>query len=408
MSALKPADEFGPAMALYPQKPGVSLLTRPPWRNFMTMRKLVSLSILMLALTAFGFAQSSATGDLHVTVKDPKGSLVTNATVTARDPAKGVERPGTGNGQGEYRIALLPPGTYQVTAEAAGFAKTTVDNVVITVGELADLPITLAVAGTQEVVNVNSSAELVETTRTSTTDTIGQARIDNLPINGRNYINFALTDSQVLRDNAPSIGAAPTSGLNISGQRARSNLVNVDGANAIDNSTNGVRSTVSQEAVQEFQIITNSYAAEYGQASGGVINIITRSGSNQFHGDVYGYLRDRDFQATNPFSNVPNPAYTRVQAGTAFGGPIRRTKLIIISPTRSRGGRKPVLPASVRTTLAWYRSTRPTSSLPALHLPALLIFRSRHNKLPFWEVRDCLQHFCSNTPFWWAVLPASL
>jgi len=292
----------------------------------MTIRKLVSLSILMLALTTFGFAQSSATGDLHVTVKDPKGSLVTNATVTARDPAKGVERPGTGNGQGEYRIALLPPGTYQVTAEAAGFAKTTVDNVVITVGELADLPITLAVAGTQEVVNVNSSAELVETTRTSTTDTIGQARIDNLPINGRNYINFALTDSQVLRDNAPSIGAAPTSGLNISGQRARSNLVNVDGANAIDNSTNGVRSTVSQEAVQEFQIITNSYAAEYGQASGGVINIITRSGSNQFHGDVYGYLRDRDFQATNPFSNVPNPAYTRVQAGTAFGGPIKKDK----------------------------------------------------------------------------------
>ena len=169
-------------------------------------------------------------------------------------------------------------------------------------------------------------AELIETSRTSTTDTIEQKAIDNLPINGRNYINFALTDSQVLRDNAPSIGAAPTSGLNISGQRARSNLVNVDGANAIDNSTNGVRSTVSQEAVQEFQIITNSYAAEYGQAAGGVINIITRSGSNEFHGDVYGFLRNRYIQATNPFSNVSQPAYTRVQAGTAFGGPIKKDK----------------------------------------------------------------------------------
>jgi len=292
----------------------------------MTSRNLVTLTVLMLGLTIFGFAQGAATGDLHVTVKDPKGSVVTDATVTARDPAKGLERSGKGNGQGEYSILLLPPATYQVTVEAAGFAKATVENVAITVGQLADLPITLALAGAQEVVTVSAGADLIETSRTSTTDTIEQRAIDNLPINGRNYINFALTDSQVLRDNAPNIGAAPTSGLNMSGQRARSNLVNVDGADAIDNSTNGVRSTVSQEAVQEFQIVTNSYAAEYGRAAGGVINIITRSGSNEFHGDVYGYLRNRYIQATNPFSNVSQPAYTRVQAGTAFGGPIKKDK----------------------------------------------------------------------------------
>ena len=189
-----------------------------------------------------------------------------------------------------------------------------------------ELPVSLAVATGKEVVEVNSQADLIETSRTSTTDTIGQRRIDNLPINGRNYINFTLTDSQVARDNAPSLGAAPTSGLNISGQRARSNLVNVDGADATDNATNGVRSTVSQEAVQEFQIITNNYAPEYGRAAGGVVNIITRSGSNAFHGDVFGYLRNRNFQAVNPFSTVPNPAYTRVQAGTAFGGPIKKDK----------------------------------------------------------------------------------
>jgi len=112
----------------------------------------------------------------------------------------------------------------------------------------------------------------------------------------------------------------------MSGQRARSNLVNVDGTDATDNSVNGVRSTVSQEAVQEFQIITNNYAAEYGRASGGVVNIITRSGSNQFHGDVYGYLRNRNFQAVNPFSTVKDPAYTRVQAGVAFGGALKKDK----------------------------------------------------------------------------------
>src|SRR6202023_1552245 len=88
----------------------------------------------------------------------------------------------------------------------------------------------------------------------------------------------------------------------------------------------GVRSTVSQEAVQEFQIITNNYAAEYGRAGGGVVNIISRSGSNTFHGDVFGFLRNRNFQAVNPFSTVSNPAYTRVQAGVAFGGPIKKDK----------------------------------------------------------------------------------
>jgi hypothetical protein len=287
----------------------------------------ISACMLVLLFSNLALGQGGvATGDLHVTVKDQRGSLVVNATVTVRDPEKGLERTATGDGQGGYSVRLLPPATYSVMVQATGFAKVENKGVIITVGELADLPVTLQVATGMEVVTVESQAELVETSRSSTTDTIGQRRIDNLPINGRNYINFTLTDSQVVRDNAPSTGAAPTSGLNMGGQRGRSNLVNVDGADATDNSINGVRSTVSQEAVQEFQIITNSYASEYGRAAGGVVNIITRSGSNEFHGDVFGYLRNRNFQAVNPFSTVPNPAYTRVQAGAAFGGPIKKDK----------------------------------------------------------------------------------
>jgi len=287
----------------------------------------VSLPLFVLLFSAIAFAQGGvATGDLHVTVKDPKGNAVTNATVIAQDPAKGVERTATSDGQGGYTAQLLPPGSYTVTVTTPGFTKVENTNISVTVGGLVELPVTLAVAGGKEVIEVSSQAALVETSRSSTTDTIGERRIDNLPINGRNYINFTLTDSQVVRDNAPNTGAAPTSGLNMSGQRARSNLVNVDGADATDNSVNGVRSTVSQEDVQEFQIITNNYAAEYGRAAGGVVNIITRSGTNEFHGDVFGYLRNRNFQAVNPFSTVPNPAYTRVQAGTAFGGPIKKDK----------------------------------------------------------------------------------
>jgi outer membrane receptor for ferrienterochelin and colicin len=290
------------------------------------LRNSASFAVVIVLLNALCLGQGVATGDLHITVKDPKGSVVTNATITARDPAKGTERSTTGNVQGEYRIVALAPGKYTVIIDAPGFAKLEAENVTVNVGQMADLPVTLTLASTKEVVNVSSEAATVETQRTSTTDTIDQRRIDNLPINGRNYINFALTESQVVRDNAPNTGAAPTSGLNLNGQRARSNLVNVDGVDATDNSVNGVRSTVSQEAVQEFQIITNSYAAEYGRASGGVVNIVTRSGTNDFHGTAFGYLRNRDFQAVNPFSTVSDPAYTRVQTGVAFGGPIKKDK----------------------------------------------------------------------------------
>ncbi|HXY02539.1 MAG TPA: carboxypeptidase-like regulatory domain-containing protein, partial [Terriglobales bacterium] len=130
--------------------------------------------LVALLLASFASGQSIATGDLLVTVKDPSGKLVTTAKVVATDPAKGLERVGSGNGQGEYRVLALPPGTYKVTVEAPGFAKTEAQNVIITVGQVVELPINLSLAGTTEIVNVSSAAELVETTRSSTTDTVEQ------------------------------------------------------------------------------------------------------------------------------------------------------------------------------------------------------------------------------------------
>ena len=123
--------------------------------------------------------------------------------------------------------------------------------------------------------------DVIETQRSSQSTTIDRLKIENLPTNGRNYINFTLTNSQIARDAAPSVGAIPTSGLNFGGVRARSNSINVDGADSGDYVSGGTRATVSQDAVQEFQIITNGFAAEYGRASGGVVNIITKSGAEQ-------------------------------------------------------------------------------------------------------------------------------
>ena len=286
-----------------------------------------SLCSMIVAAVLLGSAMAQVqTSELHVLVKDAKGAVVSGATVTAAEPGKGFSRSATTNAEGTAILLSLPPGLYSVTVEAPGFARLVNESVRLTIGQVAELAVTLSVASASETVTVSSEAELVETQRTASGTTIDQTRIENLPINGRNYVNFALTNSQLARDTTPSIGAAPTSGLNIGGQRGRSNLINIDGTNAVDNSVNGIRSTVSQDAVQEFQILTNGYAAEYGQAAAGVINIISKSGSNEFHGSAFGYLRNRYIQATNPFSNVNQPAYTRAQYGLSAGGPIKKDR----------------------------------------------------------------------------------
>ena len=286
---------------------------------------LFGVAVLLTLFAASAVAQVS-TADLHVSVKDSNGAVVKDATVTVRNTAQGLERSQTTNVDGEYPFRSLPPGRYEVTITAPGFAKAIAKDVVITVGQVAELPVKMDLATVTQEVTVSTEAELVETQRSSSSTTIEQTRIDNLPINGRNYINFALTNSQFARDTAPSIGAAPTSGLNAGGQRARGNQVNVDGMDAVDNSTNGIRSTVSQEAVQEFQMLTNGYNAEYGRASGAVVNIVTKGGTNDLHGSAYGYLRNRYIQATNPFSTTYQPAYTRTQAGFTLGGPIKKDR----------------------------------------------------------------------------------
>ncbi len=294
---------------------------------------LVFIAVLIMCLPAGPLvAQNIATAQLSGTVHDPTGAVIPGAAITISDASKGFSRTTTSDGQGNYQLLLLPPGTYTITATAAGFAKMIATNVVLTVGEQAQLPLNLAISGS-ETINVNAGADIIETQRSSQSTTVDQHRIDNLPINGRNYINFTLTNSQIARDAAPSVGAIPTSGLNFGGVRARSNSINIDGADAGDYVSGGTRSTVSQDAVQEFQIITNGFAAEYGRASGGVVNIVTKSGTNTLHGSAYGFLRNRYIQATNPFSNVYQPAYTRVQAGFTIGGELIRDKTFFFFST---------------------------------------------------------------------------
>jgi hypothetical protein len=295
-----------------------------------------------LAAAALGQAQSNA-ADLQGYVRDPAGAVVAGASVTARNKGTGLERTTQTSEDGLYKITNLPPGEYEVTVEAANFARASVPSVQLTVGQRADLDIPLQAGQVTETVTVSgATTDVIETSRTAVANTIEQQRIENLPINERNYINFALTTSTVTRDNARPIGPAPTSGLNFGGQRGRSNLVQVDGADNTDNSVNAARTTVSQEAVQEFQVVTNSYAAEFGRTSGGVVNVVTKSGTNDIRGNIFGFIRHKSIQARNPFAPVINndpeekPPFTRAQYGATLGGPLKRERTFFFGAHEQR------------------------------------------------------------------------
>ena len=300
------------------------------------VRKWITLCMLVLGCASMAMAQVN-TATLSGTVTDPQGLAVKGAKLTISNAGTGAERTAVSDDAGRYKVVGLPPGTYKVNVNGgANFATYQNDSVVVTVGADAILDARLELKGMQQTVTVTTETAAIETTKTEVSQTVNQRSINNLPINGRNYINFTLINSQTTRDVSPTIGPAPNSGLNIGGARARSNMVSVDGADAGDNSVDGIRSTVSQEAVQEFQLILSNYNAEYGRATGGVINIVTKSGSNDTHGDIFGYLRNKAFQSRNPFSGVVDPttgeldpvkqAYTRVQTGFTLGGALKKDK----------------------------------------------------------------------------------
>lgn len=305
-------------------------------RNMRTRTLASLLLIVMTLMTAGMLAQNSSTGDLRGVVKDPSGAVLANATVTVSDPSRNIERSASTDAQGNYSIPLLPPGVYTVSVSAPNFAKVVLKDVRVTIGQTASVPVAVKLQGTTTDVTVTGQPDLIERDRTAVTTTIDQKRIENLPINERNYLGFAMTSSQVDRDNGRPIGPAPTSGLNIGGTRGRSTLVQVDGADNTDTSINASRSTLSQEAVQEFQVITNSYAAEYGRASGGVINVVSKSGTNDLHGSLFGFLRNRKFEAKNHFSPVSDPPYTRTQYGASLGGALVKDKTFFFAAFEQR------------------------------------------------------------------------
>jgi hypothetical protein len=301
------------------------------------MKKLATIFWLGLFLTlsaAITFAQATANAELRGNVTDANGAAVGGATVTATDNAKGTTRTVTSDADGNYVILSLPPSTYTVKVEAANFASSTINNVLLEVGQQSALDVKLTVGAVGAVVDVLAGdQQLVDTERTQQSTVISARQLNNLPINRRNFLDFALltpgvTDADNINDSTDfRVVQTPQSGLSFGGNNGRGNSINVDGSTA-DTPSGGARDVVSQEAVQEFQVDRNSYAAEFGGASGGVVNIVSKTGSNKYHGSLFGYFRDKRFDARNAFDFNPKgkSPYSRQQFGGSLGGKIIENK----------------------------------------------------------------------------------
>jgi len=283
-----------------------------------------------------------ATGELHVLVDDPSGAVIVAAKVVLRNPDTGWERTVLSDDEGEARFLSLPPGVYAAEVEKQGFQKQVARDIRVLIGQVANLPITLSVGAVTEVVEVSGQTALIETERTRQASTLEREYIQNLPIDRRDYLTFSLlapgvADSSGMADNSDfRVAQTPNTGLSFYGSNGRGNSVTVDGADAND-SGGGVRPTLSQEAVEEFQINRSNYSAEHGLASGGVINIVSKAGTNQVHGSGFAYFRTQQLDAGDPFARVlengqlrrVNPPADRQQLGGSLGGPLKKDRTFL-------------------------------------------------------------------------------
>src|SRR5260370_861544 len=299
----------------------------------MSMRTaLISLAVCLLANSVF--AQSDVGGaTLNGTVVDPSGASVAKAKITATNEATGFVRTTETNDSGLYTFTRLPVGSYDITAEMQGFKTAKRTGLALNVGAVATIDVMLEVGTAQEQVSVTAEVPVVETTRSQTSTVVNEKAVADLPVNGRNFLDFTLLTPGVTRDQSRG------GDLSFGGQRGTANSLLVDGAdsnNVFFGQTTGRTGTgrnpysFSQDAVQEFQVNTNGYSATIGRAGGGVINVTTKSGTNDIHGTVFEFFRDKALNANTWANNrrgLPKRAYHFNQFGGNIGGPVEKNKL---------------------------------------------------------------------------------
>jgi len=290
------------------------------------VRTLVCLIVVLAGVNAFA---QQITGSIRGSVEDPSGAVVQSASVTARQTETGLTRTATTDHTGAYVLLELPVGHYELQVEAKGFQKYVQQGIILSVNETAPVPVHLAVGAESQVLEVNADAQLIQGTVTSLGKTVTEREVLDLPLNGRNFTQLGLLQPGVvpLTPGLSEAGGSVRAGQSyaVNGQRPESNNFLIDGANNFNGVDGGFVLKPPVDAITEFRILTHNANAEFGNALGSTTNIITRSGTNRFHGALWEFLRNDIFDATNYFATKTEPLKQN-QFGGTFGGPIRTDK----------------------------------------------------------------------------------
>ena len=289
----------------------------------------------LFALISFYAPDASGqavTATLSGRITDASGGSIAKASVGVVNAATGFSRSAQTSDAGEYTIPALPAGDYAVSVTFTGFGKQT-KNITLQVGQSAALDFTLTPGEVATKVEVEATSELAEPTRTQVSTVITERQIINLPVNGREFIDFALLSPAVAIGDTTSgntdVIVEPVTKLSFAGQNIHYNFIAVDGADDISTASGIQRGTPPQESVQEFRVINSDYSTEFGRATAGIVNIITKGGTNDWHGSLYEYFRNNKLDATNLLQATGAHALRQNQFGAAVGGPVKKDKTFI-------------------------------------------------------------------------------
>jgi len=296
------------------------------------------LALVLLSAMARPSGAQTVNGNIIGTVRDPQGGVIPNVAVTVRSTETGAERNARTDDSGSFVIPGVPAGSYDLTASTAGFQTEVRTGLVLTVGAVVRADLSLKIGAVTDKVEVTAESSQVETTSSTISGLVSDAVIRELPLNGRDWIQLAVLQPGVLTVVSTVQSSSPATGLgmkmSISGGRVTQNVFRVDGL-VVNDSTNdspgsalGVNMGV--DAIREFSVLTNSFSAEYGRSSGGVVNAISKSGSNAFHGTAFEFLRNSALDARN-FFDLKIPPFRRNQFGGSVGGPVKKDKLFFFA-----------------------------------------------------------------------------
>ena len=283
-------------------------------------------TLILLLITAT--VSASPTGSISGSVKDTTGGAISGAKLTLTNLATNAKMEAVSDANGNFQFLQLAPAEYGLVVESAGFKKVTEDKILVQVDQITHLDVPLQVGSVNETIEVGSEAiPLLEADRSTLSNVVDSTVISNMPLNGRQYLDLALVTPGVL----PSANGVQGGGFNVAGARSQSNVFLLDGVSNIDTQINSALGNFRiTDAVQEFAVQTSVATAEFGRGTGGQVSIVTKSGTNQFHGSAFEYLRNDVLDAADFFTNKQrgkkNPLHRNEYGGT-FGGPILRNKL---------------------------------------------------------------------------------